>query len=157
VFTLLKDALDADGILKSLLCSLRVARRINSKEFLAKILNSMWALQIIAIVREVQQGLVIDCDMTVFEGLGARFKQLDMSGKDLQETAPLFRVSETGGDAWAQSRDLGFGYELGDLVGRVLSIGVGRRRKEHGFRGMHLHVRSSNGGPYNGLCSADGG
>src|SRR5216110_98791 len=79
VFTLLQGAENADRIFKSLLRCLRVARRIDSKEVLTKVLNTMWALQVVAIVREVQQGLVVDCDMAIFEGLGARFEQLDMS------------------------------------------------------------------------------
>ena len=76
---MLQGAENADRIFKSLLRCLRVARRIDSKEVLTKVLNTMWALQVVAIVREVQQGLVVDCDMAIFEGLGARFEQLDMS------------------------------------------------------------------------------
>lgn len=79
MFTLLKGAVNAGGIFKSLLCGLGVARRINSEEIFAKVLNGVWALQVVAIAGEVQQGLVVDRDMAIFKGLGARFKQLDVS------------------------------------------------------------------------------
>ena len=73
-FTLLKGALNVNGGFKSFLRDLRVTRGINSQEFFTKVLYCCWVVEFVAIMGECQQGLVIDCDMGVFECLGARLE-----------------------------------------------------------------------------------
>ena len=79
VFTLFKGVLDADRAPQSFLCRSGVARGINSEKVLTKVLNGMWIFEVVPVAGQVKQDLVIDCDMTIFECLGARFEQLDVS------------------------------------------------------------------------------
>lgn len=74
IFTLPKGALNVNGGFKSVLRDLRVTRGINSQEFFTKVLYRRWAIEFVAITGECQQGLVIDCDVGVFECLGARLE-----------------------------------------------------------------------------------
>ena len=74
IITLLKGALNVNGGFKSLSHDLRVTRGINSQEFFTKVLYCRWAIELVAITGERQQGLVIDGDMGVFECLGARLE-----------------------------------------------------------------------------------
>lgn len=74
MFTLLKGALNVNGGFKSVLRALRVTRGINSQEFFTEVLYCRWAVELVAITGERQQGLVIDGDMGVFECLGARLE-----------------------------------------------------------------------------------
>jgi hypothetical protein len=82
MFTLLKGTLNADGGFKSFLRYLRVTSGINSEEFFTKVLDCGWAIEFVAVPGECQQGLVIDCDMGVFECLRAGLEQLDVSQED---------------------------------------------------------------------------
>lgn len=91
--------------------------------------------KVIAVSGEHQQRFVVDSDVTIIKGLGARFEKLKVAREDFEEESLLFGLCEICCEAWAQDRGLlSLRDKHGNFVSRIGGPAVtGRRGKKRSF------------------------